>query len=528
MVADHQGHILQGTSSTSDSLRVSLTGPAGTGKSQVFGAISEFFEIMDASTRLKKTAPTGVAAVNISGTTIHSEAKLNKSCDQLRSNKKSREALEENWKNTSCLLVDEISFISCSTFGKISDHVSLARNSNIHGHQPFGGIDFIASGDLSQLPPPERGGRPLYDHRISNADGNAQNVSAKRNLSGMLAWRQVDKAVVLRRVMRQRCPIFRALLGRIRFGCATDEDFELLNSYVLTDTNGKRKENGCKVDPSILQVGNWVDDKAKAAPLITFTNDVRDIANYEFSKSFAESTGQEYFEYYSVDTYKKKPLSGRAAQAAWSARPKDDAQDLMGRLPLLIGMPVFLLENVAVELGLANKSEGTIVKIAYELCNGRRQAISVDLDIPSYTNPGNHQHPHRLTIGRVSRPVSFHLPGGHAKYSAARHQLPIIPMFAFTSHSSQGMTLDAAILDLSSCNSVAMAYVMLSRLRSLDGLAILRPFDIKKIRNHMSEGCRKELERLDALADKTSSDAKNGPLSWYYGKIDHLKFIVPT
>ncbi|KAJ6512934.1 hypothetical protein C8R45DRAFT_772682, partial [Mycena sanguinolenta] len=70
----------------------------------------------------------------------------------------------------------------------------------------------------------------------------------------------------------------------------------------------------------------------------------------------------------------------------------------------------------------------------------------------------------------------------------------------FTSHNSQGRTLGYACIDLASCRSIQSAYVMLSRLRSLKGLCILRPFKLSRIQNHISEELRAEMERTNALA----------------------------
>ncbi|KAJ6508574.1 hypothetical protein C8R45DRAFT_751956, partial [Mycena sanguinolenta] len=51
-------------------------------------------------------------------------------------------------------------------------------------------------------------------------------------------------------------------------------------------------------------------------------------------------------------------------------------------------------------------------------------------------------------------------------------QLPLNPAYAFTSHNSQGRTLEKSCLDLASCGSIQSAYVMLLRLKSLKGLCI--------------------------------------------------------
>jgi len=73
------------------------------------------------------------------------------------------------------------------------------------------------------------------------------------------------------------------------------------------------------------------------------------------AEAFAKATGQPFHLYYSLDCTghgrKKKVLKNAAAEAAWIA-PVKAAKNLSGHLPLIPGMPVFLTENIAPELGL--------------------------------------------------------------------------------------------------------------------------------------------------------------------------------
>ncbi|KAJ7592419.1 hypothetical protein C8J56DRAFT_717265, partial [Mycena floridula] len=62
-----------------------------------------------------------------------------------------------------------------------------------------------------------------------------------------------------------------------------------------------------------------------------------------------------------------------------------------------------------------------------------------------------------------------------------------------TAHKAQGLTLVTVIVDLKSCRGTASPYVMVSRVCSLDGLLILRPFDIRQIQRPQSEGMRIEM-----------------------------------
>ncbi|KAF8415487.1 hypothetical protein L210DRAFT_3431350 [Boletus edulis BED1] len=68
-----------------------------------------------------------------------------------------------------------------------------------------------------------------------------------------------------------------------------------------------------------------------------------------------------------------------------------------------------------------------------------------------------------------------------------------------TTHKSQGLTLPQAIVDLEGCKGTESPYVLLSRVKSLDGLLILRPFSFKRITCRPSEDARKETRRLQIL-----------------------------
>ncbi|TDL13843.1 hypothetical protein BD410DRAFT_695407, partial [Rickenella mellea] len=72
-----------------------------------------------------------------------------------------------------------------------------------------------------------------------------------------------------------------------------------------------------------------------------------------------------------------------------------------------------------------------------------------------------------------------------------------------TAHKAQGQTLSQALIDLQSCKGTEAPYVMVSRVKSLDGLVILRPFSKKKITCRQSEELRNELRRLQFLHLKT-------------------------
>ncbi|KAH9855861.1 hypothetical protein C2E23DRAFT_704920, partial [Lenzites betulinus] len=95
--------------------------------------------------------------------------------------------------------------------------------------------------------------------------------------------------------------------------------------------------------------------------------------------------------------------------------------------------------------------------------------------------------------------------GKKAVKTVTRRQLPIIPAYAYTDYKSQGKSLTKAIVDIESAKSLQGIYVMLSRVRSLEGLIILRPFSVAKLCARLSQELRDELNRIDSLDSATKA-----------------------
>lgn len=188
-------------------------------------------------------------------------------------------------------------------------------------------------------------------------------------------------------------------------------------------------------------------------------------------------------------------------------------------VPYIPGMPIFCTENLATELGISNGSPGTLVSIVYEEVDGRRYAISAEVDFSAYRNSDpDAPHPHRVVLKPITSTIHFRLPTSEKTYSATRSQLPVIPAFAFTSHNAQGRSLDVCCIDLASCPTIQSAYVMLSRVRSLKGLCILRPFRLDRIQNHISQELREELKRTELKAEITKAYSRER-LAWFYNVV---------
>ncbi|KAJ7236582.1 hypothetical protein B0H12DRAFT_961325, partial [Mycena haematopus] len=120
------------------------------------------------------------------------------------------------------------------------------------------------------------------------------------------------------------------------------------------------------------------------------------------AKAFATATGQSCHLYHSKDTRgrgrKQLQLAGVAAEVAWAV-PVKEANDLGGKVPYVLGTPVFCTENIATELGISNGSPGTIISVIYEEIGGRRYAISAEVDFRAYTNSDvDAPYPHRVRL----------------------------------------------------------------------------------------------------------------------------------
>lgn len=88
--------------------------------------------------------------------------------------------------------------------------------------------------------------------------------------------------------------------------------------------------------------------------------------------------------------------------------------------------------------------------------------------------------------------------------SFVREQIPLMPAYVYTDYKAQGRSLDTVIVDLASTTKPQGRYVMLSRVKSLEGLAVLRPFSSECFSRPLQKYIRDELKRVSVLAEETS------------------------
>ncbi|XP_066928370.1 uncharacterized protein [Clytia hemisphaerica] len=201
-----------------------LTGGGGVGKSHLLTTIYHSLSKLlmyrggePTKQRILVLAPTGVAAININGTTIHTGLIIpTKKLFPL--NAMSKQNLQKKLACVEIIMIDEISMVPSRLFRNIDSRLREIFSSD----KPFGGKSVLLCGDLYQLP-------PIYRDPIYKAD-----CSSMQSIVGFELWRSFQMAE-LTEVMRQRDDIdFVDLLNQVRSGELDEEKEELLKSRFIT------------------------------------------------------------------------------------------------------------------------------------------------------------------------------------------------------------------------------------------------------------------------------------------------------
>jgi len=214
-----------------DGYSVFVTGSAGTGKSHLLRYLKENY--LDSGLHI--TASTGIAAVNVSGQTIHSWAGIglaNIPIENILENILSKKFsyLRRRIRSTIMLAIDEISMISSEVFDILDNVFRVVREDE----RAFGGIQMVLFGDFFQLPPISK-----------NPDSDNNFCFNSRS------WKTLDpKIFLLKTVFRQRDPEFIRILNNIRFGEIDEKDIQILSSRIEAVDNDKN------IKPTILSTHN--------------------------------------------------------------------------------------------------------------------------------------------------------------------------------------------------------------------------------------------------------------------------------
>ena len=436
---------------------VFLSGPSGVGKSHVIRLIqSDTLTLIRQSGTVEPddvlvllTAPTGVAAFNVNGMTLHSAFLLGRSKHsgfQPLSNDKVN-TLRTRLSKLMVLIIDEVSMVGADMLLEISKRLQQIKA--VMPDVMFGGVSILAVGDLYQLP-------PVAQHMLFSP---VRDSYAQLYGSGSL-WQDQFEMVELDEIMRQKDDsAFAELLCRVRTASCTEQDIAVLESRV--------------VEPDSADYPNEVLHVYKVNVDVDQRN--------EFMLSKLDPGITRYH------IKAKDAITGQTQHIdlATLSNKRTDTGGLHGVLNIACGAKVMLTTNVDVSDGLVNGARGKIVHIVTN-SNNDVTTVLVKFDNEQVgvkvcqSSQYRASYPNVVPLKKVE--VVF-LARGKRGSEITRVQFPLTLSWATTIHKVQGLTLDAIVVDMKGTHfNAGQIYVALSRVRALTGLHIVN-FNEKAIKS---------------------------------------------
>ncbi|MDE4454874.1 AAA family ATPase [Psychrobacter sp. DAB_AL62B] len=476
---------------------VFLTGSAGSGKTYTLNQYIDYLRARRVPVAV--TASTGIAATHMNGTTIHSWSGIgikDELSDRDLSNLSRKQFLADRLKDTAVLIIDEISMLHAKQINLVSQVLKHVRKND----KAFGGIQVVVAGDFFQLPPIGSKGE---SNREKFAFMSEAWLDAKFHICYLSEQhRQVSEAAnggldlddILNQIRRQEVT-FEAIAA---LEATYDQDVDIKRTRLYTHN---------------LNV-NKINDKELTA------------LSGEMMRFEATSVGDSKL----VETLKK------------TVRTQDD-------LTLKVGSKVMFIKNNT-ELGVSNGTMGELIGFAAVKVDDSKDnsdaLIAEDDDStdtvkdnksakekakkgkekPKAKQPTTQKMPVvRLNSGRevIAEPEEWIIEDETGDVLASYEQVPLCLAWAITIHKSQGMTLDAAEIDLSRTFELGQGYVALSRLKSLAGLQLLGMNDMSLQLDPLARGADK---RFLVLSDE--ADANYAMLDEESMTQAHEKFILKS
>lgn len=424
-------------------ISIFLTGKAGTGKTTFLRTLKEH-----SSKRSVIVAPTGVAAINAGGMTIHSffqlplspfipDASIKNRFDYSKEKRKIMRTLD-------LLIIDEISMVRADLLDAID---SVLRRFREHD-KPFGGVQLLMIGDLQQLTPvvtPE-------EEKV------LQRYYDTPYFFGSKALRSISYVTIeLTHVYRQQDSTFITLLNNIREGKATAADLQRLNE---------------RYSPTFLPEAG--------SDYIRLTTHNR----------MAES--------YNEDQLRNLPSRACSFRAETDGNFPEYSYPADFNLTLKVGAQVMFIRND----NNGRYYNGRIGHVTYVdnekilvLCPGDEDAIEVEVETWENT---------KYTLNEKTKQIEAEVQGIFKQY-------PLRLAWAITIHKSQGLTFEHAIIDAQASFASGQVYVALSRCKTLEGLVLASPIGNAAIINdsrvsdyisHQTEQAEQSISALPALKEE--------------------------
>jgi len=393
-----------------------VTGKAGTGKSFLLNTFRK-----KTSKKHIVLAPTGLAALNINGHTLHSafgyKNLVNLDIDDISSETfKSNFEKQMVLKIVSTIIIDEISMVRADTFDKIDRILRVINDTDL----PFGGKQMILFGDLFQLPPiaSHEEEKYLYDRYggVHFFCADAYKLSGFQFRELTINHRQSSDSN------------FFEILNRVRNGTTISDDISKLNARVVQDFS--------------------IYDRFT---MLVPTKSEADHINRERIRQL----GTKEYSYRATILYNKHPNQNRAL---------DTIFPIAENLRLKQGVLVMMVANdpkhrwVNGKLGIINDLSDKGIFVAIDKFIYEVHPIEFSQQEATYKH-GKLTYETTLTVA----------------------QYPLIPAYAITIHKSQGQTYQNIICGINQCFADGQAYVALSRCSTLEGLHLAQPISTTSI-----------------------------------------------
>lgn len=392
-----------------------VTGRAGTGKSTLL----RFFRLNTAQ-QIAVVAPTGVAALNVSGQTIHSFFRFPPRPIATTEIKQVRD--RRLYRSVDILVIDEISMVRADVLDGIDQFMRInGRNKD----KPFGGARVIMFGDPYQLPPviSSREESAFLDEHYESPHFFSANVFAATELT----------SITLMENFRQKEIEFMDLLDQIRIKSSTYEAITILNTRCLLPASSITPEESI---------------------VLTTTNKRAD----QINKSKLEELGTKEFSFDAT-------VTGDFLKGSKKRYPAPES------LRLRKGAHVMFVRN-SPDHDYVNGTMGVITSLSKNhievLVRSAKGDFKTDIETATWESFNYKYDPAEQSI--------------KAEAVGTFTQYPVILAWATTIHKSQGKTFDRVTLDVTdrafACGQV---YVALSRCRTLDGLSLRVPLKTRDI-----------------------------------------------
>ena len=493
---------------------VFLTGSAGAGKTYTINQYLHYLRARDVAVAV--TASTGIAATHMNGMTIHSWAGIGISNELTAKDIariKKRTVVVERIERTKVLVIDEISMLHRQQFELINQVLQAIKENTL----PFGGIQLLVAGDFFQLP-------PIGEPHESNRDKFAFMAQA---------WLDADFQICYLSEQHRQTTDKTAVLGNTYYGLDLNAILNQIRSQQFTP----------HIMPALTATAEHVlaDNRTR---LFTHNVNVQAINEQELGKlttaahTFrAWGEGDEKL----VETLKKSVRNTPELVLKLGAKVmfiKNNTE-----LNVSNGTMGKIVDFVATTLKQPNKQtnspsnnspsknlsepldEQALAADATALLDAIEQEQQADMaDLLDEVNGGQSQQTHptdddtaatdtaddklsellyplvELNDGRkvIAEYDSWRIDDEEGEILAAYYHIPLTLAWAITIHKSQGMTLDAAEVDLSKTFEKGQGYVALSRLKQLSGLQLLGVNELSLQLDPLARGADQRFQVISA------------------------------